>query len=537
MTDVESRVRAILQDYAAPSADVAWLLCDRHPREQKALTVVDAGRTAVAYSYGDLADRSRLFAGLLTENGIGRGDRVATVMGKSADLVSVILGTWRVGAVYVPLFTAFARGAVESRLMEASAAIVVADEDQVSKVPAGPWRTIVAGGSGRDSLDDALWAVAPHSGPSIAVGGNGPLVHMFTSGTTGTPKGVIHPVGYIAGWLGYLEFALGVQSGSVFWSGADPGWAYGLYTAVVAPLAAGIPTILLRGGFSAEATWAVLSDSKVTDFAAAPTVYRGLRVADVAIPENLALKRLSSAGEPLTPEVNEWASAALGLQVHDHYGQTELGMPIGYAHHPQLIRELAVGSMGPALPGWEMTVLDELDDIRAEPGKMGRLAVVVDDSEFMTFTGYAGASAGTTDRFRAEGKYFVTGDSASIDNDGTIRFSSRDDDVIIMAGYRIGPFDVESALLLHPAVVECAVIAAPDEVRGEVVEAFVVLSSEAVGSDELVAELQAWVKTNYAAHAYPRQIHFADLLPKTPSGKIQRAELRRSRREANVGAR
>jgi acetyl-CoA synthetase len=537
-TEIQTRVGEILDQYSAHHADVAWLLCDRHPLERVALTVIDERLNATPFTYGDLADSSRRFAAVLKAKGVRQGDRVATVMGKGADLVTTLLGIWRVGAVYVPLFTAFAEEALRSRLVSAAVVLVVADEDQLSKVPQGDWEILVAGTTRVDGLQAQLGSVSADSGPSVAVGGDGPLVHMFTSGTTGTPKGVIHPVRYAAGWHSYLEFGLGVGKESTFWCSLDPGWAYGLYTAIITPLAAGIPTILLRGGFTTASTWAILADMQVTDYAAAPTVYRGLRTSDVPIPDNQALQRLSSAGEPLTPEVNEWARAELGLEVHDHYGQTELGMPIGYPHHPGLSCSITPGAMGVALPGWEMTVLRGDEDVPVESGETGRLAVVVAGSAFMTFSAYAGVP--DCDRFRCGGEYFVTGDVASIDADGVIRFSARDDDVIIMAGYRIGPFDVESTLLRHPDVVECAVIAAPDTVRGEVVEAFVVPTPGVVGTDELIGELQRWVKTHYAAHAYPRRIHFVDRLPKTPSGKIQRAELRRRRREdlnANGGAR
>ncbi|MCX4095703.1 AMP-binding protein [Nocardia sp. alder85J] len=525
--EVAARVGRLLEEFGAPQADVAWLLCDRHPAASTALTVAEGPGPVTSFTFGELAEASRRVAAVLADAGVGRGDRVATVMGKSADLAAVVLGIWRLGAVYVPLFTAFAREAVGSRLADAAVVLVVADVDQLAKVPEGRWSVLVAGNDAADGLRARMAAADPGQVTSVPVGGDAPLVHMFTSGTTGKPKGVVHPVRYIAGWQGYLEFGLGVRPESVFWSAADPGWAYGLYTAIVAPLAAGVPTILLRGGFSPETTWAVLRDLAVTDFAAAPTVYRGLRAAAATVPEGLALRRLSSAGEPLTPEVNEWATRVLELRVHDHYGQTELGMPIGFPHHPHLEVPVQNGAMGPALPGWTMTVLAEESDEPASPGQPGRLAVVVAESPFMTFRGYAGGVG--AERFRAEGAYFLTGDLASIDGESIIRFSSRDDDVIIMAGYRIGPFDIESTLLRHPAVDECAVVAAPDEVRGEVVEAFVVLARGTAGSDDLAAELQRWVKTEYAAHAYPRRIHFVDTLPKTPSGKIQRAQLRRDR--------
>ncbi len=528
--DVETRVGQILALYSGPDTDVARLLCDRHPDEDVALVVVAQDLSATTVTYGELAESSRRFAAVLRSRGVRPGERVATLMGKGADLVTVILGIWRAGAVYVPLFTAFAEGTIAARLQGAAARVLVADREQLFKVPDGSWQVLVSGGApgapGVDSLDHALAHAPVDPRESVAVGGDGPLVHMFTSGTTSAPKGVVHPVRYAAGWHSYLEFGLGIGEDSVFWCGADPGWAYGLYTAIVAPLAAGIPTILAVGGFTAEATWAVLEKLGVTDYAAAPTVYRSLLAADHLRPANLTLRRLSSAGEPLTPEVNEWASTALGLLVHDHFGQTELGMPIGFPHHPDLEVPVVAGAMGVALPGWTMTVLR--DDAPAEMGETGRLAVVVGQSPLMTFTGYAG-DRGDSDKFVTGGAYFVTGDLASIDASGVLRFSSRDDDVIIMAGYRIGPFDVESVLLQHPSVAECAVIAAPDPMRGEVIEAFVVPAGDVCTDDRLINELQQWVKTRYAAHAYPRRIHFVDRLPKTASGKIQRAQLRRQR--------
>ena len=205
-------------------------------------------------------------------------------------------------------------------------------------------------------------------------------------------------------------------------------------------------------------------------------------------------------------------------------------MTVGFPHHPDLAVPVAPQTMGVALPGWSVTVLEEGTSSPAAVGEPGLLAVEVAASPFMTFTGYAGPAA--TDRFTADGRYYLSGDLATRNADGTLRFSSRDDDVIIMAGYRIGPFDVESVLAQHAAVAECAVVAAPDPVRGEVVEAFVVLRADGEESDDLVAELQQHVRTRYAAHAYPRRIHVVAALPKTASGKIQRAQLRRELRAA-----
>ncbi|MFI1701380.1 AMP-binding protein [Streptomyces bobili] len=533
------RVAELTTTFAAPSLDVARLLCDRHPAERPAFTVVDAAGGATTLTYGELAADSHRYARALQGLGVGPGDRVATLMGKSTDLVTVMLAVWRLGAVYVPLFTAFAPQAIALRLEGADVHVLVVDPDQRHKLdpgpdmPADPRRRVVVTGSGARhgdvSLADLVAASSPEPVPAVTTSGDGPLVHMFTSGTTGKPKGVVHPVSYVAGWQVYLEYGLGVTRDSSYWCAADPGWAYGLYAAIVAPLAAGIPSLLLSGGFSPETTWRTLVDHQVTDFAAAPTVYRGLRSAPVAVPAGLCLQRASSAGEPLTPEVNEWAGATLGLAVHDHFGQTEVGMPLANHHHPELARPLKGGSMGRPLPGWSLTVLADEKDEPAAPGVLGRVAIDVAASPLMTFSDYQiPGQAGT--KFTADGRWYLTGDAGRIDSGGDFFFSSRDDDVIIMAGYRIGPFEIESVLAQHPAVAECSVIGAPDDVRGEVVEAYVVLRDGHEASPELAAELQQLVKTRYAAHAYPRTIHFIDALPKTPSGKTQRYQLRNRRR-------
>lgn len=530
------RVAGLTAEFGAPVLDVAWLLCDRHPAGGVAFTVVDGEPSTL--SYGELAARSHRYARALRELGVGPGDRVATLMGKGTDLVTLILAIWRLGAVYVPLFTAFAPQAIALRLAGSEAHVVVVDPDQRPKLDPGPdlpddpRRRVVTAAS----LADLAAAASPEPVPAITTSGDGPLVHMFTSGTTGKPKGVIHPVSYIAGWQIYLEYALGVTPESSYWCAADPGWAYGLYAAIVAPLAAGVPSLLLAGGFSVETTWRTLLEHSVTDFTAAPTVYRGLRSSAVPVPRGLSLERASSAGEPLTPEVNDWARDALGLAVHDHFGQTEVGMPLANHHHPELARPLKGGSMGRPVPGWSLTVLADDKDEPVEPGVLGRVAIDVAESPLMTFRGYQIPGQSDT-KFTDGGRWYLTGDAGRFDADGDFFFSSRDDDVIIMAGYRIGPFEIESVLAQHPAVAECGVIGAPDDVRGEVVEAYVVVRDGHDASPALATELQQFVKTRYAAHAYPRTVHFIDALPKTPSGKTQRYLLRRRRAEVTAEAR
>lgn len=540
----QDRVRELLDTFSSPGACAAELLCDRHPAGDIAFTVIEPDLSHNDITYGELREKSARFAAALRGLGVNPGDAVATLMGKSEDLLVALLGIWRRGAVDVPLFTAFAADAVALRMRASGAKLVVCDAGQRAKlmpdgdVPtdASPLVIVAQGeafgydlsfadmvaGTGAFTDTDAL------DGGAVAVGGDGTLVHLFTSGTTGAPKAVPVPFRSLASFAGYQEFALDVVPEDVFWNAADPGWAYGLYFAILGPLATGTRSLLLRGGFSPETTWAVMEKFGVTNFAAAPTVYRSLR-AGSAPGQGHALRRASSAGEPLTPDVIAWGREALGLEVRDHYGQTEHGMVAANAWQDDLRMPVRDGSMGVSLPGWTVDVLAVDADAPAAVGEPGRVAIDVAASPFLWFGGYAGAPERTAERFTADGRWYLTGDAGRRDADGFIYFSSRDDDVIIMAGYRIGPFDVESVLVTHPAVMEAAVIGAPDEIRGEVLEAYVVLDDGVPATENLVAELQQLVKTKFAAHAYPRRIHFVPELPKTPSGKVQRYVLRRTR--------
>ncbi|MFD4180821.1 AMP-binding protein [Rhodococcus sp. NPDC058514] len=539
-TDATSRVRELLEQYDTPQACAADLLCDRHPDTDVAFTVIEGDLSSRDLSYGELRVESAKFAAALAELGVEPGDCVATLMGKSAELVVALLGIWRRGAVHVPLFTAFASPAIAFRLGSSGAKFVVSDQNQLAKLAPGedipadaPWRVIVAAGEpeSEDQLRFADLLAAngadDPTGAAVAVGGNGPLVQLFTSGTTGTPKGVPVPVRALASFHAYQEFGLDVRRDDVFWNAADPGWAYGLYYALLGPLAAGTRSLLLHSGFSAPLTWQIIEKFGVTNFAAAPTVYRSLRADTSPVPEGLSLRRASSAGEPLTPDVVAWSQSALGAPVRDHYGQTEHGMFIVNAWADGLREEVRPGSMGRPLPGWACAVLlDDADEV-APAGTQGRVAIDTLGSPMMWFTGYVDAPEKTAQRFSADGRWYITGDAGKTDEDGHFFFSARDDDVIIMAGYRIGPFDVESVLVMHEDVIEAAVVGMPDELRGEVLEAFVVLRDGVEGTDQLEAELQTLVKKKFAAHAYPRTVHFVPSLPKTPSGKVQRYILRK----------
>jgi acetyl-CoA synthetase len=531
----EARVAELVARFGAADVCLARLLCDDHPADRVAFTIVEPDLTRCDLTFGVLRDRSERLAASLAKLGVGPGDAVGVLMGKSAELVVVLLAIWRRGAVGVPLFTAFAPPAIAMRLHGSDAKLVIVDSDQRTKldpsedVPAdAPWRVVTVGDAGHEgdlAFDELIDRPADPVEP-VVTGPDAPFLMIFTSGTTGTPKGVPVPVRALAHMLMYLEYGYDLRAQDVYWNAADPGWAYGLFYAIAAPLAAGYRSVLLCGGFSAELTWRVLAELGVTNYAAAPTVYRALR--NSPGPAAVRLRCASSAGEPLNPDLIPWAETTFGVPIRDHYGQTELGMVLANAWHPDLLAPIKPGSMGMALPGHNVTVLLDTADEPAPPDTIGRVAVDAAPPLF-AFPGYHSEPGKTAQHFTSDGRWYLTGDTAMRDEDGCFFFSSRDDDVIIMAGYRIGPFDVESVLMAHPGVAEAAVVGVPDQLRGEVIEAYVVLRPGFRESDALTADLQHQVKTKFATHAYPRRVHYVDALPKTPSGKIQRFLLRQRR--------
>ena len=546
-------VEELLAEYDNPDACVAELLCDRHDPEATAFTVIaegdDGTLRTTPLTYGELKTDSENVAAALADLGVGEGDAVATLMGKSAELVGVMLGIWRLGAVYVPLFTAFAWPAIEMRLEGSRAKVIVSDPGQREKIEGGDARVVVAGAgeetasalrSGDLRLDELTAQANWGERAAACAGGDATMVVLYTSGTTGRPKGVVIPVRALASFHQYMEIGLDMHPDDVFWNSADPGWAYGLYYGIMGPMALGLPNILLTAAYSPSLALRVFEECAVTNFAAAPTVYRTIRAhaADKAGPA--VLRCASSAGEPLTPEIVEWGKNFFGSEVRDHYGQTEHGMFIVNPWHPQYRNELRPGSMGMSLPGWESEVLDPVDDRPMElaaagdssDDRMGRVAIDMPASSLKWFGGYLDAPEKTAERFSADGRWYYTGDAGKRGQDGLFYFASRDDDVVIMAGYRIGPFDIESVLVQDPEVIEAAAIGVPDELRGEVLESYVVLRDGIPGADTAATtteRLQQLVKTRFAAHAYPRRIHYVTELPKTPSGKIQRFLLRKER--------
>ncbi|BBB24781.1 AMP-binding protein [Amphritea japonica] len=504
-------------------------ICDRYADTDKiALRYERADGSRGEMSFSELKTRSAQFANYLQSQGVTKGDRIACLLPRTPELLITVLGTLRAGAVYQPLFTAFGSGAIEYRLTQAQTKLIVTNSDQWPKLAdvKGLPKTLLVADAGdqyaaeADALFDQAQSGQADTFEPVLIGKNDPFLQMFTSGTTGKSKGVTVPAkGLISFWT-YMTYAIEVLPEDRYWNVADPGWAYGLYYAVVGPLLLGCTTHFNENGFTADNTFKFLQDYRITNLAAAPTAYRLLMAhEDQRADYEINLRAASSAGEPLNPEVVTWVRRIFDCPVMDQYGQTETGMTS--ANFNALEHEERTACMGYPLPGYRLVTLDsELNEVGA--GETGELAIDIESSPQFFFQGY---TWGEKNPFK--GKYYLTGDIVISNGDGSHSYTGRDDDIIASAGYRIGPADVESTLLEHPAVNESAVVGKPDEKRGSIVKAYVVIKSEYEAGPALVEELQQFVRKRLSTHSFPRQIEFVDELPKTPSGKLQRFLLRK----------
>ena len=440
-------------------------------------------------TFGEVADRSARMAGAFAARGVRAGDVVMTVVGNRPEWAYAMLACWRIGAVAQPCSEQLRPADLRARMEAVGPAAVVADQRDVDLVAASGFDGPVVA-----VPDDGLFESEP-----VAAGAfpdDHPALIVFTSGTAGEPKPIRHGHGYLRGQSVQAEHWYGARPGDVCWCTAASGWSLSARNAFVAAWLRGAAALLHDARFDPEERMELLERERVNVLCMSPTEYRAIAKRCTLRPP-AGLRHACAAGEPLNPEVvRAWQEDA-GVSVHDGYGQTETGhltgMPIGPPVRP--------GSMGRPLPGFRAWIDD------------GEL--VVDPATVPTFF-----IDGPRDR------PWRTGDRVSEDEDGYLWFEGRTDDVIISAGYRIGPFEVESALVSHPAVAEAAAVAAPDEVRGQVVRAVVVLRDGHSPTPALATELQEHVKAETAPYKYPRIVDFAPELPKTPSGKIKRAELR-----------
>ncbi|WP_372831725.1 AMP-binding protein [Pontibacterium sp.] len=510
-------------------------ICDKWAEgDRVALKYEGADRPASELTFVELKEKSAQFANFLTSQGIGKGDRVAALLPRTPELLIVIVGALRAGAVYQPLFTAFGPGAIEYRVLQADTKLIVTDPANRSKLDdvRGCPPTLLVNKAQADAKyadeRDFMAEVGSLSAEftPVRISADDPFLQMFTSGTVGKSKGVAVPARAILSFYIYMRFAVGLRPEDTYWNVADPGWAYGLYYAVVGPLLLGNTTHFCESGFTPETTYDMLRKYKITNLAAAPTAYRLLMANDniLGADDKFDLRVASSAGEPLNPEVIGWVDKRLGCPVMDHYGQTETGMT-ACNHHDLEQDVVRVGSMGFSMPGHRVVALDA-DYNEIPEGETGQLAVDVDNSPLFFFQGYT-----WQEKNPFHGKYYLTGDVVMSHGDGSYSFTGRDDDIITTAGYRVGPADVESTLLEHDAVAESGVIGKPDPKRGSIIKAYVVIKPEFDPTEELAEALKQHVRNRLSTHAFPREIEFMAELPKTPSGKIQRFILRNQARD------
>ncbi|MFK4792460.1 AMP-binding protein [Sphingobium sp. ZW T5_29] len=522
-----SQAMAILDFDETGHTNAAVICCDRHAADKSRVALRHRGIDGVTqeWTFARLAHDSGRLAAALASLGVTRGDRVAGLLPRSPELLILILATWRLGAVYQPLFTAFGSKAIEYRLETANTRVIVADQDNLPKiadVPSSIEQIVVSSGEAGANRDFWRMIEDEEDGhPAVPCGLDDPFLIMFTSGTTGPAKPLLVPVRAIAAFAAYMRDAVGLRPEDRFWNFADPGWAYGLYYAVTGPLALGITTTFNQRGFDVDDAYDTIADLGITNVAGSPTAYRLLLAGG---PEKAArikgqLRAVSSAGEPLNPEIIRWFDEHLNAPIYDHYGQTEVGMVL--CNHHGINHPIHIGSAGFASPGHRVVVCSpEGEELRQ--GEPGILALDRKASPMMWFSGYLGRETAAF-----VGDYYLSGDTVEQNEDGSISFIGRADDVITTSGYRVGPFDVESALLEHDAVMESAVIGKPDPERTEIIKAFIVLNQGYSAEDpDLASSIQRYVKTRLSAHAYPREIAFVPSLPKTPSGKLQRFLLR-----------
>ncbi|HVE12597.1 MAG TPA: AMP-binding protein [Elusimicrobiota bacterium] len=482
------------------------------------------------FTFAGLSAASRRGASALSEAGLKKGDRVLLLLPRVPAWWEAMLALSRAGLVAVPATTQLTPKDIRYRLEAAQIAGVIADPESAAKVDearaGSPLAArFVAEGSrpGWSSWEAAL-AAGDESFRGPATGAKDPALLFFTSGTTGHPKMVLHT--QVSYPLAHRVTAmwLGLTPRDLHWNLSDNGWAKAAWSSLYAPWNAGACILVhdARGKFDPQTTLDVLERFRPTSFCAPPTAYRLL------VQERLAARRLPrlrscvSAGEPLNPEVIAAWKKGTGVAIREGYGQTESVLQAGT--FPGM--KVKPGSMGLPSPGFPLAVIDERGR-QAKDGAEGDLAVRVKPKPPMgLFAGYWKNPA--ENRLRFKGRWYLTGDRATRDADGYLWFVGRSDDVIKSSGYRIGPFEVESALIEHPAVLEAAVVGVPDEARGQIVKAFCVLADGHAASPALARELQEHVKRVTAPYKYPREIEFVESLPKTISGKIRRVELRRS---------
>ena len=518
-----------------PAGDVnlGHTILDRHAgAERVALQWFGKDGTHRDYTFDELSRLSNRFASLLQTLGVGKGDCVAGFLPRIPETLVAMLGTWKVGAVYVPIFTGFGPDAIEFRVRHSGARVLCTQWEYRSQVPSplpGDAQIVtVAGAAALPPGDVSFWDALerqPESYEPARWRRDEPAVLLYTSGSTGPPKGVQIATNFLMAVHPYMRYAVDLRADDVFWPTGDPGWGYGLVCYMVA-LAMGVAVTSYEAAPTAERCLERLRDHGVTNLAATPTLLRGIMAlgSETVRRYPVRVRCASSCGEPLNAEVVTFFQQHWGVTVMDQYGASEVGLPIGNFNAVKM--EVQGGSMGLPLPGCTMAVVDD-EGREVGPDVVGHVGMQPHPEGYYSL-GYWKDAERTRDLYR--GPWMTIGDLARRDADGYFWFEGRADDVIKSAGYRIGPFEVESAILKHPAVAEAAVVGKPDALRGHIVKAYVVLKPGRAVYPGLEAEIVDVVKTHVGKHQYPREVEFLDQLPKTETGKIQRFLLRQRQR-------
>ncbi|PAF07347.1 acetate--CoA ligase [Shouchella clausii] len=526
-------VRKTFSWHKTGKVNLAYEAVDYHAEngkgEQVALYYSDARRDE-SYTFAEMKTFSNKAANVLKEANVKKGDRVFIFMPRTPELYFTLLGAIKIGAIVGPLFEAFMEGAVRDRLEDSGAKVLITTPTLLERVPFDDLpdleTVLVADETYEDNgpflqLNKRLQA-APSDVAIEWVDREDGLILHYTSGSTGKPKGVLHVHEAMVQHYHTAKVVLDLQPDDIYWCTADPGWVTGTSYGIFAPWLAGVTNVVRGGRFSPTDWYETIQRYKVTVWYSAPTAFRMLMSAGDELVKQYdlsSLRHVLSVGEPLNPEVVRWGVKVFDKRIHDTWWMTETGAQM-ICNYPAM--EIRPGSMGKPIPGVEAAIIDDRGN-ELPPNRMGNLAIKKGWPAMMR--AIWNNEAKYQSYFELDG-WYVSGDSAYMDEDGYFWFQGRIDDVIMTAGERVGPFEVESKLVEHPAVAEAGVIGKPDPVRGEIIKAFIALRQGYEVTDELKEEIRQFVKTGLAAHAAPREMEFRKSLPKTRSGKIMRRVLK-----------
>ncbi|MBJ7993659.1 acetate--CoA ligase [Bacillus mycoides] len=514
--------------------NMAYEAIDKHAksdRKNKVALYYQDGSRKEKYTFKEMKDFSNKAGNVLKNYGdVEKGDRVFIFMPRSPELYFALLGAVKLGAIVGPLFEAFMEGAVRDRLEDSEAKVLITTPELLERIPLNDLpalKTVFLVGDnaeegGKTVAFNPLFEQASKELHIEWLGREDGLILHYTSGSTGKPKGVLHAQNAMVQHYQTAKWVLDLKEDDVYWCTADPGWVTGTAYGIFAPWLVGASNVILGGRFSPEAWYEALQDYGVTVWYSAPTAFRMLMGAgqDAIKKYDLSqVRHVLSVGEPLNPEVIRWGMSAFGLRIHDTWWMTETGGQV-ICNYPCM--EIRPGSMGKPIPGVKAAIVDN-EGNEVPPYTMGNLAI---GKGWPSMMRAVWNNPQKYDSYFMPGDWYVSGDSAYMDEDGYFWFQGRIDDVIMTSGERVGPFEVESKLIEHAAVAEAGVIGIPDPVRGEIIKAFIALRAGYEPSEELKEEIRQFVKKGLAAHAAPRQIEFRDKLPKTRSGKIMRRVLK-----------